>query len=226
MGILQRFGEIMESNINDLLDRAEDPVKMVDQMLRELNENLAEAKKETASVMAEETAAKRRVDELQDKVNEYTNSAKKALQAGNEGDARTLLQRKQEYDSQLEQATKTWQVAKANADNMKAVYDKLNADIVTLNDRRKNVKSQVSMTKAQERANKITEKMSKTDINSTFTRMEEKSQRALDEATAKSKLSGIGLPSDKASELNDKYSSGSSASVDAELDAMKKQLGL
>ena len=55
MGILSRFAKIMEANINDLLDKCEDPAKMVDQTLRDLNENLAEVKKETAGVIAEET---------------------------------------------------------------------------------------------------------------------------------------------------------------------------
>ena len=226
MGILARFGEIMESNINALLDKAENPVKMADQMLRKLNEELAEVKNETAAVMAEETQAKRRVDELQSKVNEYTNSAKKALQAGNDSDARTLLTRKQEYETQLATATQTYNIARANSQNMQSMYNKLSADIVTLNERRKTIKSQDSMTKAQERANKITDRMGKSDINSTLTRMEEKSQRRLDEATAKSQLAGIGLPSDEASDINAKYSSGSSASVDSEMDAMKRELGL
>ena len=55
MGILSRFGDIVQANVNAVLDKMEDPSKMIDQYLRELNENLAEVKKETAGVMAEET---------------------------------------------------------------------------------------------------------------------------------------------------------------------------
>ena len=54
MGILQRFKDIMASNINALLDKAEDPEKMIDQTLRNLTKDLAEVKKETAAVMADE----------------------------------------------------------------------------------------------------------------------------------------------------------------------------
>ena len=50
MGILSRFSEIMKSNINALLDRAEDPEKMADQMLRNTREQFAEVKAQTASV--------------------------------------------------------------------------------------------------------------------------------------------------------------------------------
>ena len=63
MGILKRFKDIMASNINSLLDKAEDPVKMVDQYLRDLQKDLGQVKAETASVMAEEARAKRAVQE-------------------------------------------------------------------------------------------------------------------------------------------------------------------
>ena len=63
MGIIQRFTDIMSANINALLDRAEDPAKMIDQYLRNLQEDLANVKEETATVMAEEKRAARELDE-------------------------------------------------------------------------------------------------------------------------------------------------------------------
>ena len=53
MGILQRFSDIMRSNINAALDKCEDPAKMVDQILLDLRKNLAEVKKETAGLWEE-----------------------------------------------------------------------------------------------------------------------------------------------------------------------------
>ena len=64
MGIISRFSDIMASNINALLDKCEDPAKMVDQTLRKLEENLADVKKETAGVMAEEKRAHRELENL------------------------------------------------------------------------------------------------------------------------------------------------------------------
>ena len=61
MGILDRFTDIIKANINDLLDKAEDPAKMIDQYMRELTDNLADVKKETAAVMAEEARVAREV---------------------------------------------------------------------------------------------------------------------------------------------------------------------
>lgn len=56
MGILARFTDIIQANVNAVLDKMEDPAKMIDQYLRELTDNLAEVKRETAGVMAEEPA--------------------------------------------------------------------------------------------------------------------------------------------------------------------------
>ena len=63
MGILTRFKDIMAANINALLDKAEDPEKMIDQYLRNLEDDLGEVKAETASVIAEEKSAKRKLDD-------------------------------------------------------------------------------------------------------------------------------------------------------------------
>ena len=63
MAILERFTDIIKANINELLDKCEDPAKMIDQYLRDMTEDLAEVQKETAAVMAEETRAKRMLDD-------------------------------------------------------------------------------------------------------------------------------------------------------------------
>lgn len=226
MGIIARFADIMSANINALLDGMEDPAKMIDQTLRELNENLAEVKKETAAIMAEETAAKRRVDELKGEIKRYTEAATKALQAGNDGDATTLISKKQEYEHQLSMAQTTYAAAKANSDKMQQMYNKLVADINTLNSRRTNIKAQISMTKAQERINGMSATMQATGAMDKFARMEEKAQKQFDQAMASAELSGIGTPVDEAEELATKYAIGTNASVQDEIAKMKAELGL
>ena len=70
MGILTRFRDIMSANINALLDKAEDPEKMIDQCLRNLNSDLGKVKSETAAIMAEEQRAKRVLDECKEEIDE------------------------------------------------------------------------------------------------------------------------------------------------------------
>ena len=68
MSILSRFKEIIASNLNALLDKAEDPQKMIEQYLKELTHDLAEVKRETASVMADEAKAKRNLVANQEEI--------------------------------------------------------------------------------------------------------------------------------------------------------------
>lgn len=226
MGIISRFADIMEANINALLDKCEDPAKMIDQTLRKLNEELAQVKNETAAVMAEEKSAKRRVDELQAEIDKYDSSARKAIQAGNEGDARKLLARKQELQNQKVTADSTYAVASANADKMRQMYNKLTADINTLNSRRENIKAQVSMAKAQDRVTKVAAEVGKSNAADTFSRMEAKAQRMLDESTARAELSQTELAGDATAELADKYASGTDKSVDDEMARIKAEMGI
>ena len=71
MGVIQRFKDIMSANINAMLDKAENPEKMIDQYMRNLEDDLGKVKAETASVMAEEARAKRAYDEALAEVEKY-----------------------------------------------------------------------------------------------------------------------------------------------------------
>ena len=88
MGIMERFKDIMAANINALLDKAEDPEKMIDQYMRNLQSDLGKVKAETASVIAEESRAKRALDECNANITKMQTYAEKAVAAGNDTDAR------------------------------------------------------------------------------------------------------------------------------------------
>ena len=206
MGILTRFTDIMKSNINALLDKCEDPAKMIDQTLRDLREDLAEVKKETANIIADAKSADRQVQECEDEIAKYTTAAQNALKAGNEDDARTLIAKKQQYESNLVSYKKTQELTHANADKMRQMHDKLVNDIETLEARRDAIKATVASAKAQE-----------------FERYEKKAEKMLDAATAEAELNAH---TSAASSLADKYTSTGDASVEDELAAMKEKLGL
>ena len=155
MGILDRFTTIVKANINALLDQAEDPAKMIDQYLRDLTEDLAEVKQETAAVMAEETRAKRMLDDNADEIRRYEDLARKALTAGNEGDARVFLGKKQQLTEKAASLQATYDAAHANADKMRQMHDKLVEDIETLRGRREMVKAKVAVAKTQEKVNQM-----------------------------------------------------------------------
>ena len=223
MSILSRFKDIMSANINALLDKCEDPAKMIDQYLRQLKEDLAEVKQETAADMAEEKRTKRLVDDNAAEIAKYTDLAKKALTAGNEGDAKVFITKKQELEAHQADLEKTYALAHANAEKMREMHDKLTGDIQELEQRRLNVKAKMSVAKTQDKLNKINDSMkSAAGSMEAFERMEAKADRLLDEANSMAELNEE--PKDSAEEIAKKYDKDSS--VDDELAKMKAELGL
>ncbi len=225
MGILTRFRDIMAANINALLDKCEDPEKMIDQYMIDLTESLADVKKETAEIMAEEKRAKRLVDENAAEVAKYAEFAKKALIAGNEDDAKVFLAKKQSLESVGAELEKAYAAARENAVHMREMHDKLVNDINSLENRRRAIKAKAAVAETQQKMNKISSSMSNASGSiSAFERMEAKVDRMLDQANAQAELNA---GSDNSAEaLAKKYSGSNSAAVNDELAALKAELGL
>ena len=223
--ILKRFGDIMSANINALLDKAEDPEKMIDQYLRDIESDLGKVKAETAAVMAAETKAKRELDECRQEVEKMQKYAEKALLAGNENDARTFLEKKAQLTAKQESLQKSYETAAANAAQMKQMHDKLVKDMESLQAKRDAIKTKVAVAKTQEKLNKIGSSVAGAgDAMAAFDRMEAKADKMLDEANALSELNKSG---DSVDDLTRKYDTDESASgVEDELAALKAKMGL
>lgn len=222
MGILTRFKDIMSSNINALLDRAEDPEKMIDQLLRNLNSDLGKVKAETVSIMAEEQRSKRAFDECRSDIDKMQNYAVKALEAGNEDDARKFLERKANLVKKESQLKAAYELATSNASQMRQMHDKLVSDIAELEARRAMLKGKAAVAKTQERINKIGSSVDDANRSiSAFDRMEQKVERALDEANAMAELNRA--PKDDIESLAAKYDD-NTTDIDDELAALKEQL--
>ncbi|MCF2621711.1 PspA/IM30 family protein [Collinsella tanakaei] len=226
MGILDRFATIVKANINELLDHAEDPAKMIDQYLVDLTDSLTEVKKETACVMAEEKRAKRMVDENASEVARMEELAKKALTAGNEGDARAFLGKKQQLATAGAELVKAYEAAHANADKMRQMHDKLVSDIENLKSRRETIKAKVAVAKTQEKVAGFTSSADRAESAiAAFDRMEAKADRMLDTADAMAELNEETV--DEVASLEEKYASATDdAAVEDDLARLKAELGL
>lgn len=224
MGIISRFKSIMESNINATLDKLEDPSKLVDQALRDLNEDLVKVKKETASVMAEEKRCQRAVIELNNEMDNYNKAIKASLLAGNEDDARVLIAKKNEKQVELDSINQALKIAQANSQKMRDMHDKLVSDINTLNRRRQKIKSQVAMAEVQKRVNKVSSSINTASSLDQFSRMEAKAQNMLDSALSEAELNA---QKDDTQDLLDKYSGNNTdQAIEDEISRLKAELGL
>lgn len=226
--IFDRLASIMKANVNDLIDKAEDPAKMIDQYLRELTDDLAEVREQTAAVMAEEKRAKRMLDDNAKDMRRYEDLAKKALSSGNESDARIFLQKKQEYVAKAETLQSTYDAAHESTQKMRAMHDKLVGDINTLNGRKEAVKAKVAVAKTQKKVNKVVGAASSKKADnalSAVARMEAKAEAMLGQAEAETEL--LADPVDAAVELERQYKAmGNTAAVDAELERLKAEMGM
>ena len=227
MGVIQRFKDIMSANINAMLDKAENPEKMIDQYMRNLEDDLGKVKAETASVMAEEARAKRAYDEALAEVEKYQKYAEKAVAAGNDNDARVFLQSKKTAQTKLEGLKLTYDTAAANAQKMRQMHDKLVKDIESLESRKAAIKAKVATAKAQERLNSIGSSVTGANNSmAAFSKMEAKANKMLDEANAMAELNQSQEDSD-IDNLAAKYDSApQDAAVDDELAALKAKMGL
>lgn len=223
MGILSRFKDIMSANINAMLDKMEDPSKMIDQLLRNLNEDLGKVKAETAGIMAEEQRAKRQLDECNSEIGKWQSYAQKAVLAGNDADAKVFLNKKAAQTQMLSELQTAYDLAATNAAKMRQMHDKLCQQIEDLNGRRNLIKAKVEVAKTQEKINKMGESISSAKGSvSAFDRMEEKANRMLDQANAMAELNSNGA--DQLDEMTSKYDVAQN-DIDDELEKMKKELG-
>jgi len=99
MGIMDRLSRLIRANINDLIDRAEDPEKMIDQILRDMETNIQQARQQVAAMIAQEKELEADLNETRKLASEWAAKAKRAVDAGKDDLAREALRRKRDNES-------------------------------------------------------------------------------------------------------------------------------
>ena len=122
MGIFSRFTDIINSNINSILDKAEDPEKMVRLIIQEMEETLVEVRTQSAKLIADKKELSRRVERLHLEAEDWESKAEVALSKGREDLARAALKEK----SSAEEAT---MALETNLEVIDINLDKLSGDI-------------------------------------------------------------------------------------------------
>lgn len=227
MGIITKFKDIMAANFNALLEKCEDPEKMIDQYLRNLEDDLAKVKSETASVMADEKSAKRKLDECTAEIAKMGEYARKAVVSGNDEEAKAFLRKKADLTEQQAVLQGQYDLAVSNSQKMRQMHDKLEKDIASLKTRRDTLKAKVKLAETQKKLNELGSGIESAGNNmAAFSRMEDKVNKMLDEADAMAELNATAA-SDDVESLTQKYDADSKASeVDDELAALKAEMGL
>src|SRR5690606_5457677 len=129
MGIFARLARLIKSNINDLISRSEDPEKMLNQIVIDMNTQLIEAKKQVAASIADEKRLYKQSESELANAKEWERRAMMAVRAGDDNLAKEALARKKEHDQLAEQYRAQWQKQKQAVDQLKLALRALNGKI-------------------------------------------------------------------------------------------------
>jgi len=224
MGIFSRIGTLFKSNINDAISKAEDPEKMLNQVVLDMQNQLVEAKRQVAVSIADQKRLEKQRDEQGDLGQEWERKAMLAVRAGDENLAKEALKRKAEHDAQFAEFGKQAQL-------QKDAVDKLKDQLRTLNDkieeakRKKNILiARQKRAEAQKTIQSTMSGLSDTGAFDTFERMATKVDQIEAEAEATTEL-GNELTGDT---LQQKFKALESGSVgqDQALAELKAKMGL
>jgi phage shock protein A len=190
MGIFSRLGTLIKSNINDLISRAEDPEKMLNQVLLEMQQQLVEAKKAVAVAIADEKRLQKQYNSELDKAKEWERKAMLAVRAGDDQLARQALVRKQEHENISAQFQQQWIAQKAAVDKLKDAL-RLLANKIEEAKRKKNILiARKKRAEAQRQIANTMQGLGDTSAFDTFDRMAEKITMLEAEAEAGAELAG------------------------------------
>ncbi len=147
MGIFTRFRDIVSSNINSMLDKAEDPEKMIKLMIHEMEDTLIDLKSSCAGVIAGMKKIERKADEIVDKKNLWANRAELAVGKGRDDLAREALSEKRRYSQVAE-------TLKNEVSEHSGLIEQYKKDIVELENKLNNAKEKKRLlTQRHKRAN-------------------------------------------------------------------------
>jgi phage shock protein A len=191
MSIFERISTLIKSNINDLISSAEDPEKILEQLIIDMRSQFLEARKQVAVAIADEKRLKRTFERETEKAKEWEKKAMTAVRSGRDDLARESLSRKSEHDQIAEQYQAQWHSQEKAAAQLKEALTMLNAKIGEAS-RKKNLL--IARQKRAEAQQKIQDTMAGLNDNGafdTFARMEHKVDQMEAEAEAAMELSGV-----------------------------------
>lgn len=215
----KRMKTVVSSELNAMLDKAEDPVKMLDQFLRDMGEDIRDAEAAIAKQIANEKMLKRKANDAQAMVEKRQEQAEKAVEAGNDDLARRALQDKKDHEETAAQLNESWERAKADVESLRTKLDEMKREYQEMNMKKDSLKARAESAKARTKMNRTMSSINGDDSRQGFQRMEEKVLRFEAEAETSEDISQASRT------LDDEFRDLITNDVNDELAALKQKLG-
>jgi phage shock protein A len=216
MGIFTRMRDIVSSNINAMLDKAEDPEKLLRLMIQEMEDTLIEIKAQCASVMAQSKTFQRQADESQDRADQWGQKAELAVSKNREDLAREALLEKRRYQEQADGLA----LQRAECDSLIEQYQndiqQLEAKIQSVRERQKVLLQRHAHATAKKRAEKNIRHVNNSDVLTKFDAF----QRRIDHLEAEADLVNYGTGAEPSLEQQFQEIEGDEE-LEKELDALR-----
>jgi phage shock protein A len=197
MGLFDRLSTLFKSNINDLISRAENPEKMLNQLILDMKTQLAKAKQEAASAIADEKKLQADAEGLKKQAEDWERRAMLAVQEGRDDLATQALMRYNEALQGAQQLHETWVRHKAETENLKVSLRQLNDKIEEAKRKKNILVARAKRAEAQARIQQTMAGMGDKSAFDSFERMAEKiediERKALAAAELQQEFSGDDL---------------------------------
>jgi phage shock protein A len=192
MGILERISTIMKANVNDLLNKAEDPEIMLDQYIRDLASAVGEAREELVNTMADEKRLAAKLAERQRQVKDWEDKADQAVGLRKDEAARSALRAARAYQDEADATAAAWQEQKDKVAQLQTGFEQIEKRLTTLQGERDALLAESRATRAQVKLTTAKASIHKASAAiSGIERMKERVQREEAKASAREEVAAM-----------------------------------
>ncbi|MBK8266574.1 MAG: PspA/IM30 family protein [Nannocystis sp.] len=223
MGLFSRLGTLIRSNINGLINKAEDPEKMLNQVLVDMKQQLVEAKKQVAVAIADEKRLKKQVEQEEAKAADWEKKAMLAIRAGDDGLARAARSRGRASTTRSPRpCASSGRRRRARWSSSRGALRGLDTKIEEAKRKRNMLVSRQKRAEAQRMINDTLQGINSASAFDTFERMSDRVTQLEAEAEATSEIGGALAESS----LESQFKALEASSVDDQLEALKAKMAL
>lgn len=218
--LFKRVNTVINSELNAMLDKAEDPVKMLEQFMREMEADIREAEAAVAKQIANEKMLKRKYDDAKALTDKRQSQAEQAIEAGNDDLAKRALKDKKDQADTANRLFESWERAKRDADSLRGKLDEMKKEYQDMDLKKDSLKARAESAQTRTKMNRTMSNIGNDESVRGFERMEEKVMQYEAEAETSEEMSFESRTLDDEFEaLNGKDE------VDDELASLKRKMG-